>query len=37
MGRESSTSAEANREYVSDEKDYTQYRVGVRFNYLIRF
>ena len=37
MGRESSTSAEANREYVSDEKDYTQYRVGLRFNYLITF
>ena len=37
MGRESSTSAEANREYVSDEKDYTQYRVGLRFNYLIKF
>ena len=37
MGRESSTSAEANKEYVSDEKDYTQYRVGLRFNYLIKF
>lgn len=37
MGRESSTSAEANREYVSNEKDYTQYRVGVRFNYEFRF
>jgi len=37
FGRESSTSAEANREYVSDEKDYTQYRIGINFNYLIRF
>jgi hypothetical protein len=37
MKRESSTSAEANKEYVSDEKDYTQYRIGVRFNYSINF
>jgi hypothetical protein len=37
FGRESSTSAEANREYVSDEKDYTQYRIGINFNYLIKF
>ena len=37
MARESSTSAVANQEYVSDEKDYTQYRIGVRFNYSINF
>lgn len=37
MKRESSTSAEANREYVSDEKDYTQYRIGIRFNYSLSF
>ena len=37
FGRESSTSAEANRQYVSDEKDYTQYRIGINFNYLIHF
>jgi len=37
IGRESSTSAEENREYVSNEKDYTQYRVGLRFNYIIKF
>jgi hypothetical protein len=37
MGRESSTSAEANKEYVSNEKDYTQYRIGMRFNYAINF
>jgi hypothetical protein len=37
FGRESSTSAEENKEYVSDEKDYTQFRVGINFNYLIRF
>lgn len=37
FGRESSTSAEANRQYVSDEKDYTQYRIGINFNYLIQF
>ena len=37
MARESSTSAQANQEYVSDEKDYTQYRLGLRFNYSISF
>jgi hypothetical protein len=37
MARESSTSAEANREYVSDEKDYTQYRIGIKFNYSFSF
>jgi hypothetical protein len=37
MARESSTSAVANQEYVSDEKDYTQYRLGLRFNYSISF
>jgi len=37
FGRESSTSAEVNREYVSNEKDYTQFRVGINFNYIIRF
>lgn len=37
FGRESSTSAEANKQYVSDEKDYTQYRIGINFNYLIQF
>jgi hypothetical protein len=37
MGRESSTSASANQEYVSDEKDYTQFRIGVKFNYVIKF
>jgi len=37
MARESSTSAVANQEYVSDEKDYTQYRLGLRFNYSVSF
>lgn len=37
FGRESSTSAEVNREYVSNEKDYTQYRLGISFNYIIKF
>ena len=37
FGRESSTSAEANSEYVSNEKDYTQYRIGINFNYIIQF
>jgi len=37
MGRESSSPSDINNEYISNEKDYTQYRVGIRFNYLIRF
>jgi len=37
MGRDSSTSSEVNKEYVSNEKDYTQYRVGINVNYLIKF
>lgn len=37
MGRESSSPSDLNKEYISNEKDYTQYRVGIRFNYLIRF
>ena len=35
--REASSPSDFNREYISDEKDYTQYRMGVRFNYLIKF
>ncbi|MBK9097240.1 MAG: hypothetical protein IPM14_03790 [bacterium] len=35
--RESSSAAEENKEYVSDEKDYTQYRVGINFNYVLNF
>jgi len=35
--REASSPSDYNREYISDEKDYTQYRIGVSFNYLIRF
>lgn len=35
--RESSSAAEANKEYVSDEKDYIQYRVGINFNYTLKF
>ena len=37
MGRESSSPSDINREYISNEKDYTQYRLGVRFNYEFRF
>jgi len=35
--RESSSPSDYNKEYISDEKDYSQYRLGVSFNYLIRF
>ena len=37
MSRKSSTSAKTNRELVSDEKDYSQYQVGMKFNYKIKF
>lgn len=37
MGREASTYSDVNKQYVSNEKDYTQYRVGIRLNYLIKF
>jgi hypothetical protein len=36
MGRESSSSAVQNQEYISDEKDYTQYRLGIKFDYLLK-
>lgn len=35
--REASSPSDYNKEYISDEKDYTQYRLGVSFNYLIKF
>lgn len=35
--REAGSPSEYNDEYISDEKDYTQYRLGVSFNYLITF
>ena len=37
FGREASSPSDYNKEYISDEKDYTQYRIGVNFNYLIKF
>ena len=37
FGREASSPSDYNKEYISDEKDYTQYRLGARFNYLINF
>jgi hypothetical protein len=37
MGRESSSSAVQNQEYISDEKDYTQYRLGIKLDYQIKF
>ncbi len=35
--REASSPSDYNKEYISDEKDYTQYRIGVSFNYFISF
>jgi len=35
--RDSDTSAEANREYLSDEKDYNQYQTGLKFSYNFKF
>jgi len=35
--RDTETSAELNREYVSNEKDYSQYQIGLRINYKINF
>lgn len=35
--REASSPSDYNREYISDEKDYSQYRIGVTFNYYITF
>ena len=35
--RDTDTSAELNREYVSDEKDYNQYQLGLRVNYRFQF
>jgi hypothetical protein len=35
--RDSDTLAEANREYLSDEKDYSQYQLGIKINYKIQF
>lgn len=37
FGREASSPSDFNKDYISDEKDYTQYRLGVRFNYVIKF
>jgi hypothetical protein len=35
--RDSDTSAEENREYISNEKDYSQYQIGIKLNYKFRF
>jgi hypothetical protein len=35
--RDTETSADLNREYVSNEKDYSQYQLGIRINYKIKF
>jgi len=35
--RDASSPSDYNREYISDEKDYTQYRIGLTFNYHIAF
>jgi len=35
--RESGSPSDYNNEYISDEKDYTQYRLGINFNYFFKF
>lgn len=35
--REASSPSDYNREYISNEKDYTQYRIGINLNYLLTF
>jgi len=35
--RDTETSAEENKEYLSDEKDYSQYQLGIKINYKIKF
>jgi hypothetical protein len=35
--RNTDTSAEENQEYLSDEKDYSQYQLGIKVNYKFRF
>jgi len=35
--RDASSPSDYNREYISDEKDYTQYRIGITINYMITF
>jgi hypothetical protein len=35
--RDTETSAEENNEYLSDEKDYSQYQIGIKVNYKFQF
>jgi hypothetical protein len=35
--REAGSGSNINDGYISDEKDYTQYRIGVKLNYIIKF
>ena len=35
--RDADTSVEMNKEYVSNEKDYNQFQLGIDFNYKIQF
>jgi len=35
--RDTETTAELNRQYVSNEKDYSQYQIGIKINYKFRF
>jgi hypothetical protein len=37
MKRESGSPSTINNEYISDEKDYTQYKLGISFNYQFKF
>jgi hypothetical protein len=37
FGRDSRTTSDINSEYVSEEKDYTQYQVGLELDYGFKF
>jgi len=37
MNRDTHSTINANEEYISDEKDYSQYQTGIKFNYQIKF
>jgi hypothetical protein len=37
MSRDTNTEFEPNKEYISDEKDYNQYQLGLNFNYKFQF
>lgn len=37
LNRSTSTSEKGNQQYISDEKDYTQYQIGLKLKYKIKF